>query len=137
MYEHCPVDTQPEGHKNNQVNVLIVDDSIFNLRHLSSLFSSLGYSVVATAKNGQEAIEMYQQHRPQLVTMDITMPELDGISAVRGIISRFPEANIIMITANGMEEMVLKALRIGAKGYILKPVKVKALKEQLTNLKLG
>ena len=136
MYDACSVDIKKSTHSPKHISVLIVDDSIFNLRHLSSLFNSLGYNVVGTAKDGEEAIEKYQEYRPQLVTMDITMPELDGISAVRGIISRFPDANIIMITSNGMEEMVLKALRIGAKGYILKPVKIKALKEQLANLNL-
>jgi two-component system chemotaxis response regulator CheY len=134
MYEFCLVDPRHQPSNQRKASVLVVDDSIFNLRHLQSLFDSLGYRVVGMAKDGQEAIDKYYECKPDLVTMDITMPEVDGISALRGILARFPEAKVIMITSNGMEEMVLKALRIGAKGYILKPVNVKALREQLVNM---
>ncbi|MFI3123632.1 MAG: response regulator [Methylococcales bacterium] len=103
------------------LNVMVVDDSPIIIRKLTALLNTLGYVVVKTAENGVEAVETYEQYKPDVVTMDVTMPEMDGIEATQAIMSKFPEAKIVMVTSHGQETMVLNALKAGAKGYILKP----------------
>ena len=103
------------------LKVLVVDDSPIITRKICMMMEMLGYRVVKTAGNGREAIAAYRECRPDLVTMDITMPEMDGIEATRHIRREFPQANIIMVTSHGQEKMVFEALKAGAKGYVLKP----------------
>ena len=86
------------------------------------MLEDLGHCVVGNANTGERAIEAYRAHVPDLVTMDITMPDMDGIEATRRIIDEFPKANIIMVTSHGQERMVIDALGAGAKGYVLKPL---------------
>lgn len=105
----------------NKLRILVVDDSPIIARKLSMMMEMLGYQVVKTADNGLAAIAAYRECRPDLVTMDITMPEMDGIEATRAIRREFPAANIIMVTSHGQEKMVLDALKAGAKGYVIKP----------------
>jgi two-component system chemotaxis response regulator CheY len=105
----------------NSLDILIVDDSPIITRKLSMMMDLLGYRVVKTAATGKEAVAAYRACRPDVVTMDITMPDMDGIEATRLIIWEFPEAKIVMITSHGQEKMVLDALKAGAKGYVLKP----------------
>ena len=102
-------------------NILVVDDSLIIVKKLSTLLEKVGYRVVQTAATGRQAIAAYRACMPDVVTMDITMPDMDGIEATRAIISEFPDAKIIMITSHGQEMMVLDALKAGAKGYVLKP----------------
>ena len=101
---------------------MIVDDSLIMVQKLSAMMRDLGHQVVRTCKNGAEAIHDYTLVKPDVVTMDITMPEMDGIEAMQGILQQDPEARIIMVTSHGQEAMVLKALDAGAAGYVLKPV---------------
>lgn len=103
------------------LNVLVVDDSPIIVKQLTVLLHSIGYRVVQTAANGKEAIEAYKQCKPDVVTMDITMPEMDGIEATQIIMREFPDAKVVMVTSYGQEKMVLDALKAGAKGYVLKP----------------
>lgn len=103
------------------LNILVVDDSPIIARNLSAALRGLFYNVVKTAANGKEAIDAYRTCKPDLVTMDITMPVMDGIEATRHIMREFPNAKIIMVTSHGQEKMVLDALKAGAKGYVLKP----------------
>jgi two-component system, chemotaxis family, chemotaxis protein CheY len=103
------------------LRVLVVDDSPIISRKLVMMMELLGYRVVKTVENGLEAIAAYREHKPDLVTMDITMPQMDGIAATRAIKREFPDANIIMVTSHGQEKMVLESLKAGAKGYVLKP----------------
>ncbi|MDD5214375.1 MAG: response regulator [Methylococcales bacterium] len=103
------------------LTVLVVDDSPIIVKKLTVLLQTFGYKVVQTASNGKEAVAAYKQHQPDVVTMDITMPEMDGIEATQEIIGEFPDAKIVMITSHGQENMVLDALKAGAKGYVLKP----------------
>jgi len=104
------------------LRVLIVDDSLIIRKKLSKLIENLGHTVVADAQTGQEAIEAYATHKPDLVTMDITMPDMDGITAVKHIIKEHHDAKIIMVTSHGQEDMVIKSIQAGAVGYILKPL---------------
>jgi len=105
-----------------RLNILIVDDSLIMRKNLFRNFDILGHKVIAEAFNGQQSIEYYQSLKPDLVTMDITMPGMDGITAVKKIKDIDAETNIIMVTSHGQEPMVMAALKAGAKGYIVKPV---------------
>ena len=104
------------------LKVLIVDDSLIIRKKISKILENLGHKVVFDATNGQEAIDAYFKYKPDLVTMDITMPDMDGITAVKHIIKDEKEAKIIMITSHGQEDMVIKSIQAGAVGYILKPI---------------
>ncbi len=104
------------------LKVLVVDDSLIIRKKITKLVTQLGHEVVNGAKNGQEAIDNYNSMKPDLVTMDITMPDMDGIEAVGHIIKADPEAKIIMVTSHGQEDMVIKSIKAGAVGYMLKPV---------------
>ena len=103
------------------VNILVVDDSPIITRKLTMMMELLGYKVVKSAATGREAIAAYRACRPDVVTMDITMPDMDGIEATRAIVDEFPDAKIVMVTSHGQEKMVFDALKAGAKGYVLKP----------------
>lgn len=104
------------------LKVLIVDDSLIIRKKISKILENLGHNVVFDAINGQEAIGAYKEYKPDLVTMDITMPDMDGITAVKHIIKDDKEAKIIMVTSHGQEDMVIKSIQSGAVGYILKPI---------------
>ncbi|NMG03336.1 response regulator [Azoarcus taiwanensis] len=103
------------------VDIMIVDDSPIIRQKLTVMLEQIGYRVVQTAATGKEAIAAYRSQRPDLVTMDITMPDMNGIEATRAIIGEFPDAKIVMVTSHGQEKMVLEALKAGAKGYVIKP----------------
>lgn len=114
---------------------LVVDDSSLTARKLGDILAELGHSVVATAATGAEAVQAFHRCKPDFVSMDITMPGMDGIQATQDIMSEFPDAKIIIVTSHGQEGMVMKAIKAGARSYILKPVKPEKLRsviEQLT-----
>jgi two-component system, chemotaxis family, chemotaxis protein CheY len=113
------------------LKVLVVDDSLIIRRNLSKILESAGYMVVAEAKDGHEAIELYTRHKPDFVTMDITMPEMDGITAVKEIKKLDKDAKIIMVTSHGQEDMVIGAIRSGASGYLLKPINIMKLRDSI------
>ncbi len=100
--------------------VLVVDDSEFMRMRCRQLLASQGYEVVE-ASNGEEAVARYEAERPDLVMMDITMPVMDGITAVREIRKRDPQAKIVMCSALGQQAMVLEAVKAGAKDFVVKP----------------
>lgn len=102
--------------------VLIVDDAAFMRQLLKKILVQEGYEC-AEAGTGREAIAAYPDVRPDLVTMDITMPDMDGIETVRELKARHPEAKIIMCSAMGQESMVLDAIKAGATDFIVKPFK--------------
>lgn len=104
------------------LKILVVDDSMIIRNTLKKILEELGHSVVALAKSGQEAISMYKEYQPDLVTMDITMPLMTGIEALAEIRCEYPEANIIMVTSHGEENLVMDSISKGASGYILKPI---------------
>lgn len=104
------------------LNIIVVDDSLILRRNLAKMLSDMGFRVVMDAKDGNEAIAAYERFLPDLVTMDITMPDMDGIEAVQHIRQKYKDAKIIMVTSHGQESMVMGAIRAGASGYVLKPV---------------
>ena len=101
--------------------ILIVDDTIFMQTIISNILSTNGYKVCGTANNGQDSVNKYDALKPDLVTMDITMPYMDGITAVKTIRAKHPDANIIMCSAMGQQAMVIEAIRAGAKDFVVKP----------------
>ncbi len=103
--------------------ILIVDDSKMMRRNLVKILTDAGHEVVAQAEDGSEACAAYAENRPDLVTMDINMPVMDGIEAVKRIIVDFPEAIIIMISAHNEQSRVYEAIKCGAKNYIVKPIR--------------
>lgn len=114
---------------------MIVDDSKIMRRILKSIIVRAGFDVIAEAENGNEAIEHYKYFKPDLVTMDLTMPKMNGVEATGKIMEFDPDARIIMISAEGEQRLVFEAIRKGAKGYLLKPVHpekvIKAMKDAL------
>lgn len=101
--------------------ILVVDDAAFMRMMIKDILSKNGYQIVGEAENGRVALEKYQELKPDLTTMDITMPEVDGISAVKDIRKVDPKANIIMCSAMGQQAMVIDAIQAGAKDFIVKP----------------
>lgn len=104
------------------LKILVVDDSLIIRKKISKIVEDLGHQTLDVATNGEEAIEKYKIHNPDLVTMDITMPDMDGITAVKNIMASNPNAKIIMVTSHGQEDMVVKSIQAGAVGYMLKPI---------------
>ncbi len=115
--------------------VLIVDDAAFMRLNLKNILKD-NYEIAGEAKNGQEAVEMYQELKPDFVTMDITMPIMDGLEAIKAIKDFDPEANIIVCSAMGQQKMIIKAIEAGAKDFIVKPFKEQRVLEAIEKLRL-
>lgn len=103
--------------------VLIVDDAAFMRISIKNMLTKNGYEVVGEAENGRIGVEKYKELSPDIVTMDITMPELSGLDALKEIVQYNPKAQVIMVSAMGQEAMVRDAIISGAKGFIVKPFK--------------
>lgn len=103
--------------------VLIVDDMAFIRFALRTIFEKNGYEVVGEAKDGAEAVRKYAECAPDIVTMDITMPEMSGIEALKAILANDPKAKIVIVSAMGQESFVKEAIVSGAKYFIVKPFK--------------
>jgi two-component system chemotaxis response regulator CheY len=101
--------------------VLIVDDAAFMRMMLLDILAKNGFEVVGEADNGKVAVQMYNELKPDVVTMDITMPEMDGIAAVKEIKAADPGAKVVMVSAMGQQAMVIEAIRSGAADFIVKP----------------
>ncbi|MFD1175317.1 response regulator [Paenibacillus puldeungensis] len=114
--------------------ILIVDDTAFMRFVMKGIIEEIGEFEVVEAKNGMEAITAYQQHKPVLVTMDITMPEMDGITAVRNIKAVDPQARIIICSAMGQQAMVVDAIKAGARGFLVKPFDREAVIRSIVNM---
>jgi two-component system chemotaxis response regulator CheY len=113
------------------LKVVVVDDSLILRRNVTKMLTELGHKVIAEAKDGMEAVSCYRKFEPELMTMDITMPEMNGIEAVQEIKKISKNVKIIMITSHGQEDMVMSAVRAGASGYILKPVTIDKLSKTI------
>ncbi|OCS90400.1 response regulator [Caryophanon latum] len=114
--------------------VLVVDDAMFMRVTISNMMEQWGYRVVAQAANGQEAIAKFEECEPDVVTMDVTMPIMNGIDAVKTIMERNPDAKIVMITALGQQKLIKQALAYGAKDFVTKPFDPVHLKEVIDNV---
>jgi len=101
---------------------LVVDDSEFARRNMNKILTAVGGEAAGFATNGREAIDQYMKLRPDVVFMDITMPEMEGVEAVQTIMDRDASAKIVMVSSNGYQELIKEALDSGAKHFLTKPV---------------
>ncbi len=102
--------------------IMIVDDALMMRTTLRRLLEKAGHEVVGEASNGEQAISQYPQCRPDLVTMDITMPGIGGIETIKRLVAGYADASIIVVSALGQKHIVLDALQNGAKNYVIKPI---------------
>ena len=102
-------------------NILICDDAAFMRMMIKDILTKNGYNIAGEAENGAKAVEKYNELKPDLVLMDITMPEMDGIQALKKIKEADPGASVIMCSAMGQQAMVIEAIQSGAKDFIVKP----------------
>jgi len=109
--------------------ILIVDDAAFMRMMIKDILTKNGYEIAAEAENGQKAVEKYAESKPDLVLMDITMPEMDGIQALKKIKEIDAGANVIMCSAMGQQAMVIEAIQSGAKDFIVKPFQAERVLE--------
>ncbi len=115
--------------------VLIADDAAFMRMQIKDKLESEGLEVIAEAENGEEAVRKYNSEKPDLVTMDITMPEMDGLEATKEIINNIDsEANIIMVSAMGQQKMVIDAIETGARDFVVKPFNDKRITEAINKV---
>jgi len=103
-------------------NIMVVDDAAFMRLMIRNILEEAGHTVVCEAENGLEAVDKYKQFHPDLVTLDITMPVMEGLEALRQIRKYDPNAIVIMCSAMGQKPMVIDAIKMGAKDFIVKPV---------------
>lgn len=106
----------------SKIKVLIVDDALAFRRLLTRLLESVGYDVVGEVADGTVAVAKYTQLQPDVITMDVTMPEMEGPIAVDAIRRNHPDVKIVMVTSLGSKDLVQECIKLGAKGYILKPI---------------
>ncbi|MBN1762556.1 MAG: response regulator [Methanomicrobia archaeon] len=111
--------------------ILVVDDAAFMRMMLKNILSANGHEVIGEAENGIQSMEKYEQLKPELITMDVVMPQMDGIEATKEIMRNHPEAKVVMCTAVGQQAKVLEAMKAGAKGYIVKPFQAPNVLEEL------
>ena len=111
--------------------VLIVDDAAFMRMMIKDILEKNDFEIVGEANNGLVAVDMYKKEKPDVVTMDITMPDMDGIEAVKQIKAFDPNAKIIMSSAMGQQSMVMDAIRAGAKDFIVKPFQAERVLEAI------
>lgn len=122
----------PTERKNSlTIKILFVDDSSFMRTILKGIVLKEPYVLAGEASNGREAVELFKELKPDLVTMDIVMPELDGIEAVKQIRALDPEAKIIMVSAMGQQSMVIDSIQAGARDFIIKPFQPSRVQEAL------
>lgn len=114
--------------------VLITDDALFMRTALKNILTENGFEVVGEAENGAESVEMYASLKPDVVLMDITMPEMDGIEALRAIRAVDPQARVVMCTAMGQKSLVVEAIGAGARDFVVKPFEAQRVVDAINKL---
>lgn len=112
-------------------NILIIDDARLIREKLSAILSNQGHTIIGTAENGQEGLQLFKELRPDLVTLDITMPIMDGIETLKEIMRADPDASVVMCSAMGQQRLVVEAIELGAKDFIIKPFDDKRIIETI------
>ncbi len=113
-------------------NILVVDDAAFMRLMIKDMLAEAGHTVVGEAVNGLDAIEKYRKLKPDLVTMDITMPDMEGVDALKEIRRIDPRAVVIMCSAMGQKQMIVEAIKSGAKDFIVKPLQTARVIEAIS-----
>ncbi|MBI5285805.1 MAG: response regulator [Chloroflexi bacterium] len=114
-------------------NVLVVDDSAFSRMHNAAIVKELGHEAIEAA-DGAQAVQAYKSNKPDAVLMDITMPGMDGLDALKAILAFDPDARVAMVTAMGQQSIVMEAIQSGARDFVVKPFGPDRLKDALTRL---
>ncbi len=114
---------------------MVVDDAAFMRLTIKNMLSKNGFDVVGEAENGAQAIQKCAELQPDIITMDITMPEMTGIDALKEIMKINPKVNVVMVSALGQEGMVKEAVMLGAKGFVVKPFKEDIIVQALSKFK--
>ena len=114
--------------------ILVVDDAGFMRMMIKNYLTKAGYGTIIEGEDGEKAVSLYKSEAPDLVIMDITMPNLDGIGALRAIKEADPNAKVVMCSAMGQEAMVMEAIKLGAKDFIVKPFKQERILETVSKL---
>ena len=115
-------------------SVLICDDAIFMRTMVGDILTQAGFDVIGEAESGMQAVERYKELRPDLVTMDIVVPDMGGIDAVREIVKLDPEAKVLMCSAMGQQALVVEAIQAGAKDFVVKPFQPSRVLEAVTRV---
>ena len=113
--------------------VLVVDDAVFMRKMVGDALAKGGHEVVGEATNGEEAVERFQELKPEVTTLDITMPEMDRIAALKAILEVDPAARVIMCSALGQESKVLESIKAGARDFVVKPFQADRVLEAVGN----
>jgi two-component system chemotaxis response regulator CheY len=113
--------------------IMVVDDNAFMRNNLKNVLTGAGFEVIAEASDGIEALAGYQAAQPDLVTLDITMPNMDGVQALKELKSLDPSAKVIMVSAMGQEALVVEAITSGASDFVVKPFEASRVVEAITN----
>jgi two-component system, chemotaxis family, chemotaxis protein CheY len=116
------------------MKLLIVDDSLIMRRAIERTLAASRFTEIRVAANGRTAIEEFERFRPDVVTMDITMPEMDGLTAVDAILNRNPDAMILVVSALADKASAVEAIKRGAQGFLLKPVTAESLQEAIDEI---
>ena len=116
------------------IRALIADDEAFIRQVLLKMLERLEVEVVAVAENGQQAVDLYAEHRPDLAILDIAMPEMDGLVALKEILAIDAEARVLMCTSFSSKQYVVEAVKLGAKGYLNKPFDLDKIRERITKI---
>jgi two-component system chemotaxis response regulator CheY len=117
------------------ISFVIVDDAVFMRTVIRRMIEQInGYKVVGEASNGREAVEAAKKYKPDIITLDITMPEMDGIYAVPKILEVSPNTRIIMVSAMGQQSMVIEAIKLGARDFIVKPFEKSRVYQAIRNV---
>ncbi len=116
------------------LNIMVVDDSMIMRKKIGNILHDLGHQVISSKSTGVEAIEACSKKVPDFVTMDITMPDMDGIEATKILTKKHPDIKIVMVTSHGQENLVRDAIKNGAKGYLLKPVSQDKLEDIISKV---
>ena len=128
-----PLGVKPDG---SQYRVLLVDDSVFIIKQLQQILSSEGFMIAGTASNGREGLDRFKEFYPNvdLVTLDITMPDMDGLACLEELLAFDKKTKVVMVSAVGKEEKVKKALLLGAKNFIVKPLDRKKIIDRIVQV---
>lgn len=119
----------------DDLTFVVVDDAVFMRTVLKKMLTEASYRVVGEAGNGLEAIQLAERFQPDMITLDITMPEMDGIQAIDGILQVSPNTKIIMCSAMGQQSKVVEAIKKGAKDFIVKPFEKTRVLQSINNVK--